>query len=236
MRPATASLQTDNSLYIIESSQASACPVPTACWFLPRNAVCHAGFSVPVSSLHRLHLDPLPRSPSIKFVCIPSSVETLRGPCFRDWKELETLVFEQNSRVSGFALELFQACASLRSICVPCAVTAISDHCFAYCRALSMVTFQSGGYMTVFEDTAYVNCWSLPSICIPSSVESVGSHCFDGCVHLCFVTFEPGSRLLSLDECVFWMLQSLQSFNRFGFQCQSLQSINRFGFQPEFGR
>jgi hypothetical protein len=73
------SMQVDDSLYTIEHSQASGHVLPTAEWFLPRNVLCYAGFSIPIRSLSRI-VDQSSIQLSVKFICIPSSVEKLPGP------------------------------------------------------------------------------------------------------------------------------------------------------------
>jgi hypothetical protein len=210
MRAKTPSLQIDNFLYTIEALQASAHPVSSADWFLPRNLVSHAGCSIPVSSLGYLSRSSS-KSASVHFACIPSSVETLYEHSFAGWTDLLHLAFESNSRIFALPDRLFVGCDSLRSICIPASVTAISNHCFLGCKALLRVTFGDGCRASFLGFSAFELCSSLQSISIPSSVQSLCSSCFSGCRRLWFIGFEPESRLSILGDWVFEDCDSLRS-------------------------
>jgi hypothetical protein len=144
--------------------------------------------------------------PLVRFLCLPSSIQTIRQDCFREWKYFVHLVFESNSDISSFVPKMFCGCISLRSIQIPASIPTIPAKCFEGCRALSTVTFEGGGSVSALGEDAFFHCSSLQSLWIPASVESIDDRC-----GVCFVLFEVSSRLSTLGIGVFDTCEHLRS-------------------------
>jgi hypothetical protein len=89
---------------------------------------------------------------SLVSICIPASVEILENDCFggvfaeedkthffaihdhnRDFRfcmALQTVIFEQPSKIKEIGARAFTGCMSLRSFCIPASVEVVGDNCF----------------------------------------------------------------------------------------------------------
>jgi hypothetical protein len=110
----------------------------------------------------------------LKSVCIPSSVEFLAEFCFGDCNALESVTFENGSKLSVIGEAAF-AHTSLRSLCVPASVEGIGDACFRTCWELRSLAFEA--------PSALRRLLSIPSMCcceieVPDSVEVLDSEIF----------------------------------------------------------
>jgi hypothetical protein len=80
---------------------------------------------------------------SLKFICIPASVEILCERCFFGCRSLETLTFDTGSKLSYIEGEAFLNCRSLTSIFLPASVESIGSRAFAKCRNLRTLHFEA---------------------------------------------------------------------------------------------
>jgi hypothetical protein len=56
---------------------------------------------------------------SLRWTCIPSSVQTISKSCFSDCSNLSNLTFESSCHISAFGQFAFHGCVSLQDICIP---------------------------------------------------------------------------------------------------------------------
>jgi hypothetical protein len=202
------SIELENSFYFYEESNSTVCCayIGSDETFFPRNFICSSGFCFRVDSFHSpIHVV----SELLEFVCIPSSIQTIREDYFFSCSSLLNFAFESGSTVSVFGKRAF--CNSpLQSIFIPSSVENLHPLSFSGCKSLSSVLFESGSKLSVIQRGAFSVCSSLQSICIPSSVQTLCENCFLS-AGLSSVTFESDSQLSTLDPCVFLWCKSLLS-------------------------
>jgi hypothetical protein len=107
----------------------------------PRSLVCVEGRVMRFLDL-RSPANSLSEESSLRYICIPSSIETISRAFFRPGFRLKNVVFESGCGISTFGQSTFACCLSLQSICVPSSIRAISNQCFDECRHLSSLTFE----------------------------------------------------------------------------------------------
>ena len=141
---------------------------------------------------------------------INENVTKINSGAFQN-KEIVTVAFENENKISQIGDSAFSQCKSLKNIQLPSKLNTISQSLFSECSALQ-------------------------SINIPSAIENIGIKAFYLCTSLQNITFEPDSKLVriyneSFSGCT--QLQNIQipnSVNRIyteAFkQCTKLTSIN----------
>jgi hypothetical protein len=149
-------------------------------------------------------------SPSLNFICIPSTLMHIGKSCFSRCQSLSTLSFESNSKLDRIEGSAFSGCSSLKSICIPSSVRILCESCFSQCQSLSTLSFESNSKLDRIEAQAFSECSSLKSIFIPSSVRILCESCFRGCQSLSTLTFESNSILDRIEARAFYQCSSLK--------------------------
>jgi hypothetical protein len=170
------SLEIDDCVYVLVTSQASAHHRTTTERFFPRNIVSEAGFPVSVSSLGGIYGGRFNRA--MKILCIPSSVTAMASRCFVSCNRVSAVVLERSCRVTVFADDAFAECQSLKSICIPSFVETLCLSCFRLCSRLCSATFAPGSRLSTLDRWVFPYCASLSSIRIPAAVESMTGWAF----------------------------------------------------------
>ena len=89
-------------------------------------------------------------------IYIPSSVTSIDDVAFEGCISLESVIFEDNSKLSSIGNGAFFYCANLKNIAIPTGVTSIDYQAFS-------------------------GCSNIANIEIPKSVTSIGDYVFSGC-------------------------------------------------------
>jgi hypothetical protein len=121
-------------------------------YLVPRNLVCVRGRLLVVSCLGETEKS-LRDADSIKFLCIPSSIEILAHSCFRGSRGLKSVVFERD-----------------------CHVCALNDSAVPSCespRPSSLVPPGEPLWISRIGQCAFHSCPFLESICVPSSIKTL---------------------------------------------------------------
>lgn len=139
---------------------------------------------------------------SIKQVIIPASVEKIGMLAFGECDELESVVFEENSKLKEIDRSAFSKCP-LKSINIPSSVRYIRYQAFRECKKLESLVFEDGSNLEVIEHGAFVYCSSLKSVTIPSSVVKIDEHAFRESPKLESVIFEENGSLEIIGQCAF---------------------------------
>lgn len=137
----------------------------------------------------------------LKSIIIPASVETIGQSCFSYCSALESVTFEEGSKLSSIAGDAFYRCVKLLSITIPASVETIGESCFNLCATLNSVTFEEGSKLSSIANSAFIKCSSLQSITIPASVVTIGQKSFAECSKLSSVTI--GESVKSIGESAF---------------------------------
>ena len=75
---------------------------------------------------------------SLKYIELPSSIQTLGDQCFYSCSELCTVEFADNSELSEIGKNAFQLCTNITTITIPESVERIKEYCFSDCPDLQI--------------------------------------------------------------------------------------------------
>jgi hypothetical protein len=132
--------QCDENFYDFESCELVSCRVfrfgSASLW----NAICYGGVLIPVSLLS-VSPESVLCSQSVVIPRTTERIKTRGGSYFENWRSLESVAFESNSKLAEIGPNAISYCLSLRSICIPASVTLLGMHCFSECPSLSSLTF-----------------------------------------------------------------------------------------------
>jgi hypothetical protein len=143
-----------------------------------------------------------------RFVWIRREARRIAKGAFKGCKDLESVAFEEDSRLEEIGEDAFYRCSSLKAVAIPPSVVRICDGAFVWCRGLARVDFAEDGALAVIGHRgtaagAFQLCASLTQLRIPRSVALIGGWAFSGCSNLIDVVFAEGSRLRSIGQAAF---------------------------------
>ncbi len=119
---------------------------------------------------------------SLKEIFIPKNVELIGGvAAFARCTSLETVTFEEGSKLQSIGEGAFMDCTALTSITIPANVTELGSYVFLGCTSLQNINYDEGCSLQFLGDGAFSGCSELAFLDIPESVIQIGSFCFDGC-------------------------------------------------------
>jgi hypothetical protein len=175
-------------------------------------------------------------------VKVLSEIESLSSWCFCGLS-IQSLSFENDSRLRRMESRVFFQCWAIHSICIPPLVEFVDGSVFAYC-GISRVEIAGGnGHFRVSGDFLMsADCKSLihyfgedPEVRIGGEVEDVSDGAFSYSKHVRGIEFETPSRVrrigrLAFEKC--WGLRSIslpssvESLSELSFRkCRNLQSV-----------
>ena len=143
--------------------------------FIKRQQYESITFATDVDKIKMLH-----HSENLKYVIVPSTVDTIDKSCFFGCSNIEEVILNEGIRIlDGY---VFSECKNLKKIIIPKSVRSIGMCCFSDCSNLEEVILQDGlGYIGTFS---FKNCINLKKIDIPSSVKEIKMSCFKDCLNL----------------------------------------------------
>lgn len=80
----------------------------------------------------------------IKSIVVPASVEIINGNAFCGCMNLESIVFEEGSKLKTIGYNAFKFCKNLKSIELPNTVKTINHYVFSYCLSLQSIVIPLG--------------------------------------------------------------------------------------------
>ncbi len=155
----------------------------------------------------------------ITSIFIPANVERIDSEAFRDLRELTTVTFDPNSKVSDIFSSAFRGCGKLKEVTLPKNITwlgAVFYECdnlevinvpansklrnigggsFSTNRKLRAFNFQGASKLQSIGDNVFAGLTELREFNIPKSVTSIASNAFIGCKKLQKVTFDPDAEI-----------------------------------------
>jgi hypothetical protein len=146
-------------------------------------------------------------------VVVPADVEILGKSCFEYCCHVESIIFENGSKLRLIGCSAFCRCTSLSSIEIPASIEIIEDEAFNGCIQREYCLLDDRASLVTIGKAAFAECSSLTSLDIPMMVESIGYNCFKDCSPLSRLTFASANSLrkvvgdMSLD----------MAFEHFGF-------------------
>jgi hypothetical protein len=118
-------------------------------------------------------------------VFVAKSIEILRKSCFECTNQLETLLFENGSKLRKIGPSALCDCLSLTRIAIPASVEVIEESAFKNCVELEQCAMDENARLVSIEREAFAECHSIRSFEIPGRVRSIGQNCFRQCPFLC---------------------------------------------------
>jgi hypothetical protein len=113
----------------------------------------------------------------LRSIVIPASVVTICDSAFTGCYDLESVVFERDSRLEEIGPSAFLENFDLNSIDIPSSVLVLGNSCFARCLSLFWVTFGLNSRLKHIGTWAFMEC-PFDSILIPSSVAMIAASVF----------------------------------------------------------
>ena len=107
---------------------------------------------------------------------ISSSVSVIGSIAFYDCSSLETLFFEEKSRLTSIEKMAFSGCTSLGIVDIPEGVTIIGDGAFFSCSSLTSINVPAS--VKTIGETAFFNCDSLRNVFLSYGLISIGEAAF----------------------------------------------------------
>jgi hypothetical protein len=89
-------------------------------------------------------------SSGLKSIIIPSSVEILCKSCFASCESLESVLFENDSKLQRIGEAAFYT-SGLKSIIIPSSVEILCKSCFASCKSLESIIFLNQSHLIRIE-------------------------------------------------------------------------------------
>lgn len=147
---------------------------------------------------------------SIRYVNIPSTVETIGAYAFYGCKNLFSVAigtgvksignhaFNSCTSISGINVRntetigdyAFYGCTSLAELYCGTALKSVGTRAFWNCKKLDYIKLSNT--LETVGDYAFANCESIPALAFPDTLKSIGTSSFSGCLALESVTFGTG--------------------------------------------
>ena len=118
----------------------------------------------------------------IKKVVVGKDVTVLGERTCYKMINLEEVVFETESSLTGTERNVFYGCAKLKKIEIPKSVTTLGLETFGSCAGLEEVVFLSNETLTSIGGYCFSNCSSLVDMVLPDSVTTIGEFAFQKCI------------------------------------------------------
>jgi hypothetical protein len=128
-------------------------------------------------------------------ITVPAKVVILRKSCFEECEPIETIRFENESKLRRISRSALGNCTSLRNISIPASVEIIEERALHGCTGLESCLIRENASLVEIEAGAFSECCSLRSFYIPRSVQVIGKNCFSKSGSLHRLKFESGESL-----------------------------------------
>ncbi len=171
---------------------------------------------------------------------IPANVEQIDKFAFNACADLESVEFEDGSKLQLINEYAFGNCSRLKSITIPGSVTELRHSAFLECSSLEEVVFEEGCSITYISSNTFAGCVSLRDITIPATVTSISgsSYNYNAAFYNCDnlkIRFAEGSQLKSIGQYAFncsdnldiVLPEGLETISNNAFStCKNMKSIN----------
>ena len=141
------------------------------------------------------------RNTAIKSITIPQHIEELGSCCFCECRNLKTVIFQLNCKLSYFPGSLFSY-SSIEELTIPSSVVEIGTECFRNC-SIKMINFPSDSKLRIIRYHVFQGSL-IESITIPPQVEEILEGCFVDCKNLKSIDFSKNSRLQEFSTDLFF--------------------------------
>ena len=118
---------------------------------------------------------------------------------FMNCKVLETVTFNEGSRLGKLGESAFEGCESLKEFTFAATMSSVGASAFANCTALQTVNFVASQRTLSFGENAFMNCTGLKTVNLPANVSKIPG-VFTGCSSLEAVNVDENSQYLTSVE------------------------------------
>ncbi len=115
-------------------------------------------------------------------VVIPSNVETIGKIAFKGNNKINTLKFENGSKIKAISTSAFEGCSALSSVQLPNTLETIGDYAFSDC--VSLLDFVMPDSVKSVGVGAFDGCAQMSYVYLSQSLEKIGEKAFNSCVAL----------------------------------------------------
>ena len=129
---------------------------------------------------------------SITKITVSKELEEMYWGCFANMKNLKTIVFEENSKLTELQPGTFYGCTSLEEINLPNSITTIGSNVFQNCTALKVIDISSINNYSLYSDNVFANCTSLEKVILSDDLLYIPDFTFDNCESLREITLPKG--------------------------------------------
>ena len=157
----------------------------------------------------------------ITMVSIPSNISSIERYAFVDCKNLQAVVFADDSKITKIGYSAFSQCEGLVDITLPENIESIGGNAFNSCVRLKSINIpnnmkiieggafrnclrltnvyidQENSCLESIEQNAFCHCESLKEIIFPDNLKKIGAEAFSYCTSLICVQFGENSQLTS---------------------------------------
>ena len=140
---------------------------------------------------------------ALKEINLPAYVTEIGVGAFVKCSTLQTITFEEGSRLAEVKANAFCDCIALTAIDFPASVQSIGNNAFFECVALESVIINEG--TTLIGDNAFQNCVALATLKLPTTLASIGKYAFHGSQAL----YEDGLEYAGNTEAIVTYIKSL---------------------------
>lgn len=187
---------------------------------------------------------------NITSLAIPAGVEQINMEACRSMTNLESLVFEEPSKIQDIGSDAFRACSKLKNVTLPSTLTSLKN-IFYQCSKLETINIPNGSKLKTIENSAFVtntdlknfnflgscelqsiggnafaNLQKLVTFKFPKSVTDIRTNAFSGCSSMATIDFDPDADILKIGSGAFADC-GLTSFN----VPKKVQEIDREAFR-----
>ncbi len=117
---------------------------------------------------------------SLKSVKIPESVVSIDFYAFATCKDLETVIFESDSKLTGIYEGVFLNCLKLKNIVLPDSVAEISDFAFYGCESITQIPIGSDSQLRGYYDYSFAYTGISGDFIVDDAITDIGSYAFRG--------------------------------------------------------
>ena len=119
----------------------------------------------------------------ITAMTIPSSIQSMGEEVFKNCTKLESVTFEENSKLNAMTAWAFAGADNLKSITFKenAQLTMIQARALERMNSLQTVDISKCTKLTTIDNYAFYGCASMESFAIPANVTEIGRYAFYGC-------------------------------------------------------
>lgn len=138
---------------------------------------------------------------NIEKVKIPSNIKRIGSYCFWCCKNLQSVEFSANSKLSSIGDGAFYS-TQIENIQFPSHVKMIGNQAFSSCRKLQKIDFLENSELNSIGERAFFDT-PIEKVLIPKCVKTIGNFAFSSCKRLHNVEFTEDSMLSSIGNSTF---------------------------------